>query len=266
MIEALLHNKLSVKQENMEDILTSNVFGLLKYVTPELGLLPFLAKARTLDGDYPLKEIANRLETLEYEFWPRWACSGNQRFCEPDIVLYIKLKDNFSYIVCIEAKYRSGKSSCDEETANTEMEEQSEEKLKQESKDQLVREWNALCLKAKEQQAKPILIYLTAHVSIANEEIEESLRVTNNSMEKSSICWLSWRELSKLFYGNSNQHLADIGRLSQEKMELNFFNGITPKQKMQFNWRFQHASAAWNFRLASINFTWTFSLGGLIHE
>ena len=31
MIEALLHGKLSCKQENMEDILTSNVFGMLQY-------------------------------------------------------------------------------------------------------------------------------------------------------------------------------------------------------------------------------------------
>ena len=45
MIHALLNGKLSADQENMEDILTSNVFGLLRYLPPEHGLLPFLAHA-----------------------------------------------------------------------------------------------------------------------------------------------------------------------------------------------------------------------------
>ena len=45
MIEALLRGKLSREQENMEDVLTSNVFGMLQYVAPELGLFPFLARA-----------------------------------------------------------------------------------------------------------------------------------------------------------------------------------------------------------------------------
>ncbi len=42
MIPALLHGKLSREQENMEDILTSIVFGVLKHLPPELILLPWL--------------------------------------------------------------------------------------------------------------------------------------------------------------------------------------------------------------------------------
>jgi len=38
------------QQENMEDILTSNVFELLRYLEPKAGLLPFLRMARYSDG------------------------------------------------------------------------------------------------------------------------------------------------------------------------------------------------------------------------
>jgi hypothetical protein len=39
MIAALLLEKLTFRQENMEDILTSNVFGSLQYVPPGMGRL-----------------------------------------------------------------------------------------------------------------------------------------------------------------------------------------------------------------------------------
>ena len=41
MLQALLNGKLSREQENMEDILTSNVFGLLRYVQPQDGILKY---------------------------------------------------------------------------------------------------------------------------------------------------------------------------------------------------------------------------------
>ena len=39
----------------MEDILTSNVFGLLKYVQPHEGILKYLGLAEDEDGKRPLK-------------------------------------------------------------------------------------------------------------------------------------------------------------------------------------------------------------------
>jgi hypothetical protein len=46
MMPALLHGKLSKEQQNMEDVLTSTVFGLLEYVDSNEGVLPFLSRAR----------------------------------------------------------------------------------------------------------------------------------------------------------------------------------------------------------------------------
>ncbi len=49
MIDALLEGKLSKKQENMEDILTSLVIGTMKYFPPEKALIK--ANRGETDGD-----------------------------------------------------------------------------------------------------------------------------------------------------------------------------------------------------------------------
>jgi len=101
MIEALLRGKLSREQENMEDILTSNVFGMLQYVAPELGLFPFLAQAKTIAGDCPLGFLTAVCDPgqarVEYDFWPQWPQS------EPDVVLRIQCHACLSHLVGIEA-------------------------------------------------------------------------------------------------------------------------------------------------------------------
>jgi hypothetical protein len=42
MLQAMLRGKLTRSEEGMEDLLTSNTFGVLKYLPPEAALLPFL--------------------------------------------------------------------------------------------------------------------------------------------------------------------------------------------------------------------------------
>lgn len=73
MLHAFLHHKLSPEQENMEDILTSIVFGLAKYFPADV-LAPFVAEAVTLDGQRPLAFLAERPErhTVRLQFWPRF--------------------------------------------------------------------------------------------------------------------------------------------------------------------------------------------------
>ena len=42
MLHAQRRGKLTREVENLEDLLTSNVFGVFSYLEPEVGLLPFL--------------------------------------------------------------------------------------------------------------------------------------------------------------------------------------------------------------------------------
>ena len=46
MFIAQIRNKLTRKEEQMEDLLTSNVFGLWRYLPAELGLLQLLETAK----------------------------------------------------------------------------------------------------------------------------------------------------------------------------------------------------------------------------
>ena len=43
----------------MEDILTSNVFGLLRYVQPQEGILKYLSFAEDKDGNQPLEYLSS---------------------------------------------------------------------------------------------------------------------------------------------------------------------------------------------------------------
>ncbi len=88
MIMALLKGKLSREQVNMEDILTSDVFGLLKYLPPDVALLPFLRLAETITGKRPLSSVPDGT-TAEYEFWPQWKTPSNEG-CEPDLMSLVK--------------------------------------------------------------------------------------------------------------------------------------------------------------------------------
>ena len=65
MLQAILKGKLSREQENMEDILTSNVFGLLRYVQPQEGILKYLSLAEDKDGKQPLKYLSSLNEFPE---------------------------------------------------------------------------------------------------------------------------------------------------------------------------------------------------------
>jgi hypothetical protein len=53
MLQALLRGKLSREHEEIEDILTSNVFGLLQYCDPSL-VVQFFAAARGLGTTHPV--------------------------------------------------------------------------------------------------------------------------------------------------------------------------------------------------------------------
>jgi hypothetical protein len=248
MIEALLHGKLSREQESMEDLLTSNVFGMLQYVPPELGVLPLLAEAVTVSGDHPLASLrstSNRTKTkATYEFWPRWAG------CEPDVVLQLLGNDGSHFLIAVEAKYLSGKSSQADFAEILPC-------------DQLACEWIHLVKRANELGARPYLIYLTSHICCPEMEIrssiEEHLVKSVSTTAEPSICWLSWRQLSRLFGNNFNPILSSIARMA-EKMGLTFFYGMTKIASVHLDWNFL-IKKTWNFRIAPISVSWRFKNG-----
>ena len=202
----------------MEDILTSNVFGLLRYVQLQEGLMKYLSFAEDRDGNRLLKYLNSLVEvpqdSIEYQFWPWWEepkCNG----CEPDVVIKLKIPDEKDLLILIEAKYLSGKSSEADESDDK-------------PNDQLAREWDNLIVRAGKMDKRPILIYLTAHYAYPYQDIDDAI---NEFLDKRPggaepvIHWLSWRHLYKVCKNTCDPILKDLA-LILERLNLRFFDAI----------------------------------------
>lgn len=248
MIDALLRHKLSTEQENMEDILTSTVFGIFRYMSPQEGILPFLARARTVcadhvefgDGDRPFASLekCNDAVSVDYDFWPRWS------HCEPDVLVRVRFNERDRWLIAVEAKYRSGKSSEADDSV-------------EDPTDQLAREWCDAVGEAEKVNAQPLLIYLTADVACPRHEIQAALAELRQKRphEQPCIAWLSWRELSESVFAKS--------RLDRLAVELGFlhFRGFAPLNSAALTWRFGNTMRLWNWNLPAYKNKWEFRNG-----
>ncbi len=91
MYLAEIHGKLSMENENKEDILTSNVFSFFKYANREIFLFRLM---KFLNLNVSSEDAAQ----AEFQFWPSYP-DGTQ----PDLVILVG-----SYYLLIEAKFHSG--------------------------------------------------------------------------------------------------------------------------------------------------------------
>lgn len=109
-----MHGKIP-EVENLEDVLTSNVFGLVKNIPNSHCLFHILRKATDYhDGSDLIDNVERRFGVditeyshSEYVFWPTHRIYG-----EPDLILILKSDEasNPDLILCIEVKYHSKKS------------------------------------------------------------------------------------------------------------------------------------------------------------
>ena len=113
MTIAELHGKLVPQSANwchdrMEDLLTSDVFGTMKYTGWQPGFLDWLRSAISPDGTMRASQVLPKDEDIRrvhFQFWPRLA---NGR--EPDVLVGIEQMDKHLLVIMIEAKYLSGAS------------------------------------------------------------------------------------------------------------------------------------------------------------
>lgn len=256
MLMALLRGKLSREQENMEDILTSNVFGMLKYLPPEIGLLPFLAKGETIEEDRPLAQLANSASgsMAAYCFWPRLEEAGC-RFCEPDVLLRVDGQAG-KHLVLVEAKYRSGKSSFADDSGSGDCTTGSGEPLNarptlvpgqrdEPSKDQLAKEWCNLASLARREgpNCKPWLVYLTADFGCPRESLDESFSPTRDADIRKSVLWLSWRHLWRIVSNKGESEICRDLAAMLKRVDLTFYEGISvPDYEPPLAWSFAAGS------------------------
>ena len=242
MLRAMLKGKVSSEIEGMEDVLTSNVFGVFQYLRAQDGLVPFLRRAVSPDGSgIPIGDITSG-SAVSYEFWPVFEESGGRK-TEPDVLLEVDCQDG-KKLVLIEVKYRYGKSSPPDESGGT--------------RDQLAREWIHLKREANDRRAQPYLVYLTADFTIPLEQIEESQSALGNS--RGEIYWLSWRHLPSALEGTSHEACKHLVELIQKRLKLTFFEGLPNFDKTpDIIWQFRRTSFAWRSVVAPV--AWKFNPG-----
>ena len=112
MTIAEVHGKISEAgtniSERMEDLLTSDVFGCLRYLPPGTALLPFLRTSLSARGR--VFEIEAEVVRLHASFWP-WLRLPHHATCQPDVVLGLETRGSLVHLVAVEAKYFAGLSS-----------------------------------------------------------------------------------------------------------------------------------------------------------
>lgn len=256
MFQALLRGKLSREQDNLEDILTSNVFGLLSYLPPEKGLVPFLKCARFSDdtdwfGGSATKCLSEIVQA-RYCFWPWLGEMSDDYGCEPDVVIRAVTRNGERLLIVIEAKFRSGKSSV-------------EDKNDRYVTDQLAREWNQATYlvrqRGDDQDRRPVLIYVTGDFTPPWDQVVDSAsEFRKKRPDKArefpfSCAWLSWRHIPRAFgkamgpmdHG-ADRMLRDLIRLC-DRLDLRFFEGLSPiGQLSAITWRFLRASVRFDWR------------------
>lgn len=114
MLQAELHGKLP-EIVRKEDVLTSNIFGMIKYLPPSVGIFNILAYAKDYSKDRkPLIETLKNqnlsfqdYDHVDFLFW-----ENSEEHGEPDIIIIMKSSKQSldDLMLCIEVKYFSPKS------------------------------------------------------------------------------------------------------------------------------------------------------------
>ena len=173
--------------ERLEDNLTGNIFGTLRYLPYNNILKPFLEKSYRLTMKN--QKLSIILPDIEKEplidFWPK-----NYPGIEPDIRIKIKSKDNSDIIIFIEAKYFSGLSSDDSEIEFPNI-------FFEDSKNQLIRQIKTL--RENHLNERKIEIYLTKDYVYPETIMNRVENLLNDSNIKDvEYYWLSWHDITPI--------------------------------------------------------------------
>jgi hypothetical protein len=239
MLQAMLRGKLR-REEGMEDLLTSNTFGLMKYLPAEAVLLPFLREAHCPhSGPLPPAFTEGVAAVERWRFWP-WLEMSGCLGCEPDVEIVLRHQNGERTGLLIEAKYRSGKSSFAAEGDDR-------------PNDQLAREYDNLAALAQaEGLTRAAVVYVTADWTCPTAEIEESQREHEAKRGgRAAIYWLSWRALPEVLEAVSGQgaDAAQDMRALLLALELTTFCRLRYEGVRNPGWRFAVTTARWDWNL-----------------
>jgi len=258
MFVAQIHGRLTRSEEDLEDLLTSNGFGIWRYLPDQLGLLRFLQTARRLDGE-PFV-VPGKVEVIDLQFWP-WIQERGAKGVEPDVLIEMVLSDQQEYLVLIEVKHLSGKSSLPDKHSLP--------------NDQLAREMHNLRKMAgRKGIERYALLYVTADTLMPRSDVGESiaeLGAKTNDGGDDRFYWTSWRSFPKILSEvkgacekYSSAMLSDLETILR-RMGLTFFEGISSEGWTwgEIAWVFERTQASIAFEWGSISIVnYAFEEGG----
>jgi len=247
MLQAMLNGKLTRDEVGMEDLLTSNVFGLLKYAPPGVGLFPWLSLAHyPLTGQRLATWLGPGTQVEAMEFWPQMAepdCTP----CEPDVSIILHHADGSRTWLLVEAKFRSGKSSfaSDGETPPN---------------DQLAREYdNLVKAAARRGVQRCAVLFVTVDITCPVEELQASAAEFQAKRQgQAQLFWLSWRALPDILSTATpcSVMLQDLRDLLLQ-LDLTMYRRLRLPMPLVTAWRFQRKQRGWRWaaKVAAWGFT-----------
>jgi len=205
--------------DRMEDLLTSDVFGCMRYIPAEKVLIPFLREARSFKGNNLV--VPDNIVAVHYSFWP-WLKLPRRIPCEPDVVVGLEIEDGYVHLIMIEAKYYAGLSS--------------EEDERNEPNDQLARELDnldtitcaALGWKPSIRISSRTLLFATQDMGIPRDLLAQSLDEYRRKRHKEGdIFWVSWRFLpSILELSLEKEIVSEHAAVLEDMLELLLRKGL----------------------------------------
>jgi hypothetical protein len=248
LLQALLRGKLTPQQENMEDLMTSSVFGALQYVSYQRGLRPLLA----LGGSGNLIHRAFLpidLKIDNFMFWPTYP-AARAGPTEPDVVVSGTDLEGRNHVIFIEVKLWSGKSSDADPAAHN-------------VTDQLAREWLALSEMCASRSAHGSLFYITADRQLPSSDLIEAATELkqkighDDDVPPFQCYWISWLNVAEEFVGSDEPVLNDIG-LFCRRLGLRHFEGFSTFVSIQLSWHFDIELEFFNQMAALPTIAWRF--------
>jgi len=216
MTIAELHGKLAPDRpmgvhEGMEDLLTSDVFGSMKYAGWNYGFLEWFLKAEPAPitpSPPPIKDflLKDEITAIDYAFWPTLR---NKR--EPDLAMLFSFALESPMLVLVESKYFSGTSDwdCNEEVSTyglTGNQIADQVKGLSQMSDLELMKWFGPSHRFEHSneglKITRIHLFITTHASLPVQDYEYSKKHIKVSWPINSY-WLSWSSLARCLEGNA---------------------------------------------------------------
>ncbi len=197
LTHAILRGKLrhssSQLNEQLEDLLTSEIFSRLRYLDLEVGLIPIINRVQNVyTKQHGLPIQSKLIGPPTYLFWPRLTLKSGI-VVEPDLIIILRIESSEQLVIVVECKHRSGKSGLEIP------EDQEVDNCISTPQDQLVKE--LLAANEHYPESKVILLYLTGHTLLPEKDIDESVNSIkdfddmNEAFFYDNVYWIGWKDI-----------------------------------------------------------------------